>query len=179
MTNITGGWILSGPAWLLGGVPSPIVKRVYQLSGFDKYITKPVAILSHLDDREFLAQIEAVDRFMDRMIAYPGRTFGQIYHRFFRANDLSNGTVSIDDRQIALADVGVPVLVIAGLGDGIAPKRSVRRLVEVLDGAPDVRYAEFPGGHLGVLTGRRARTTTWPEISTFLDETAKAAAEPS
>jgi polyhydroxyalkanoate synthase len=175
LTDLTGGWILSGPAWLLGGVPSPIVKWVYQLSGFDKYVTKPVAILSHLDDREFLAQIEAVDRFMDRMIAYPGRTFGQIYHRFFRANDLANGTVSIDDRQISLSDVGVPVLVIAGLGDGIAPKRSVHHLVEVLDGAPDVRYAEFPGGHLGVLTGRRARTTTWPEISNFLDEQAKTA----
>ena len=69
----------------------------------------------------------------------------------------------------------VPVLVIAGLGDGIAPRRSVHRLVEVLDGAQDVRYAEFPGGHLGVLTGRGARTTTWPEISTFLDEQAKTA----
>ncbi|HEX3780640.1 MAG TPA: alpha/beta hydrolase [Pseudonocardiaceae bacterium] len=172
LAKVTGGRILTSASRVLGGVPSPVVKWVYQLSGFDKYVTKPVAILSHLDDREFLAQIEAVDRFMDRMIAYPGRTFGQIYHRFFRANDLSGGTVTLGDRPISLADVRVPVLVIAGLDDGIAPKRSVHRLVEVLDGAPEVRYAEFPGGHLGVLTGRRARATTWQEISRFLDEQA-------
>jgi len=72
----------------MGGAPKALVKKAFQLSAFDKMITKPVAILSHLDDREFLAQIEAVDRFTDNMIAYPGRTFGQLYHRFFRANDL-------------------------------------------------------------------------------------------
>ncbi len=172
LADLTGGWILTGASRVLGGVPRPVVKWVYQLSGFDKYVTKPVAILSHLDDREFLAQIEAVDRFTGRMIAYPGRTFGQIYHRFFRANDLAGGTVSLNERAISLADVRVPVLVIAGLDDGIAPKRSVHRMVEVLHGAPEVRYAEFPGGHLGVLTGRRARDTTWPEIGRFLDEQA-------
>ena len=29
---------------------------------------------------------------MGRMHAYPGRTFGQLYHRFFRTNDLAQGT---------------------------------------------------------------------------------------
>ncbi|MFL5956463.1 MAG: alpha/beta hydrolase, partial [Solirubrobacterales bacterium] len=40
-----------------------------------KQILKPWAIVSDLDDRDFLAQIEAVDAFMARMHAYPGRTF--------------------------------------------------------------------------------------------------------
>ena len=42
----------------------------------------------HLDDADFLAQIEAVDRFTANMIAYPGRTFGQLYHRFVKGNAL-------------------------------------------------------------------------------------------
>ncbi len=56
----------------------------------------PLAILKNLDDRDFLAQIEAVDHFMDNMIAYSGRTFGQIYHRSFRSNDLAEGSVNLD-----------------------------------------------------------------------------------
>jgi len=52
------------------------------------------------------------------MIAYPGRTFGQLYHRFFRANDLSEGEVDLGGRRISLANVKVPVLVVAGAGDG-------------------------------------------------------------
>jgi polyhydroxyalkanoate synthase len=121
-----------------------------------------------LDDKEFLAQIEAVDRFTDNMVAYPGRTFGQLYHRFFRANDLSEGEVDLGGRRISLGNVKVPVLVVAGASDGIAPRAAVRRLVDLLDNAASVRFEVCPGGHLGVLTGRGARRTTWTHIDDFL-----------
>ena len=168
LVDVTNGWILTPVYRALGGAPRALVKRVFQLSAIDKVVTKPYAILSHLDDRDFLAQIEAVDRFTDNMIAYPGRTFGQMYHRFFRSNDLSNGEVDFGGRRISLHEVKAPVLVIAGDGDSIAPERAVRRLVEVLDNAAEVRFEVAPGGHLGVLAGRRARSTTWAHLDDFL-----------
>jgi polyhydroxyalkanoate synthase len=168
LADLTNGWILTVAYRLLGGAPRVLVRRAFQFSAFDKMITKPVAILSHLDDREFLAQIEAVDRFTDNMIAYPGRTFGQLYHRFFRANDLAEGEVDLGGRRISLANVKVPVLVIAGADDGIAPEAAVRHVVDVLDNAPAVTFETCPGGHLGVLTGRGARRTTWVQIDEFL-----------
>src|SRR5437660_8391982 len=138
-------------------------------------ITKPIAIVSHLDDREFLAQIEAVDRFTDNMLAYPGRTFGQLYHRFFRANDLSHGYLDLGGRRILLENVRVPVLVIAGESDVLAPKKAVHRLSKLLVNAPKRRYRVCPGGHLGVLTGRGARRTTWAYVDQFIDENIPAA----
>lgn len=168
LADLTNGWILTPVYRVLGGAPRALVKRAFQLSAFDKMVTKPVAILSHLDDREFLAQIEAVDRFTDNMVAYPGRTFGQLYHRFFRANDLAEGEVDLGGRRISLGNVKVPVLVVAGKGDGIAPQAAVRRLVDVLENAAEVRFEVCPGGHLGVLTGRGARSTTWVHIDEFL-----------
>jgi len=168
LVDVTNGWILTPVYRALGGAPRALVKRVFQLSAIDKVVTKPYAILSHLDDRDFLAQIEAVDRFTDNMIAYPGRTFGQMYHRFFRSNDLSNGEVDFGGRRISLHQVKVPVLVVAGKGDSIAPVRAVRRLVDVLDNAAEVRFETAPGGHLGVLAGRRARSTTWAYLDDFL-----------
>ena len=168
LADLTNGWILTPVYRVLGGAPRALVRRAFQLSAFDKMITKPLAILSHLDDKEFLAQIEAVDRFTDNMVAYPGRTFGQLYHRFFRANDLSEGEVDLGGRRISLGNVKVPVLVVAGASDGIAPQAAVRRLVDVLDNAASVRFEVCPGGHLGVLTGRGARRTTWTHIDDFL-----------
>ena len=44
--------------------------------------------LTDLDDTDFLAQLEAVDRFTAQMTAYPGRSFGQLYHRFGKGNAL-------------------------------------------------------------------------------------------
>jgi polyhydroxyalkanoate synthase len=168
LIELTGGWLLTGPYRLLGGAPRQIVRWAFQLTSVDKYVTKPLAIMTHLDDRELLAQIEAVDRFTENMIAYPGRTFGQLYHRFFRGNDLHDGIVDIEGRLISLAKIEVPVLVIAGATDGIAPGPAVRRLTYLLDNSPEVRFEVCPGGHLGVLTGRGARDTTWRLMDSFL-----------
>jgi polyhydroxyalkanoate synthase len=133
-------------------------------------VLKPWTIVSNLHDRELLAQIEAVDIFMDNMHAYPGRTFGQLYHRFFRSNDLADGRLALGDRVLDLADVKVPVLAIAGRGDGIAPVAACHHVAELLPSAPPVGLETAPGGHLGVLTGRAARGTTWVMLDRFLAE---------
>jgi polyhydroxyalkanoate synthase subunit PhaC len=167
LNRLGAGQLVSLAYRALGGAPAPLVKRAYQLVRLDKYVTKPLAVLRHLDDRDFLAQIEAVDRFMDGMLAYPGRTFGQLYHRFFRANELADGGVPLGDAPIELGRVDRPVLAIAGTGDGIAPVKAVHHVAELLPRA-EVRLETAPGGHLGVLTGRAAQRTTWPLLDAFL-----------
>ena len=151
---------------VLGGAPRALVKRAFQLSALDKMVTKPYAVLSHLDDRDFLAQLEAVDRFTDNMIAYPGRTFGQMYHRFFRANDLPNGEVDFGGRRISLHEVKAPVLVVAGRGDGIAPNGAVARA--------GGRAGQRGGGPVRVGAGRsprRARRSRRPHDDVgYVDE---------
>ena len=170
IVNMAGGAAPTAVYRVLGGAPAPIVKRAYQLAGFDKYLTKPISVLQNLDDREFLAQLEAVDRFMNNMLAYPGRTFGQMYHRFFRTNDLAHGFLDVDGHRIELADVRQPVLSIAGAGDGIAPLKAVHHIGGLLEGADGVKLSKAPGGHLGVLTGRAAQQTTWAQVDEFLDD---------
>jgi polyhydroxyalkanoate synthase len=70
--------------------------------------------------------------------------------------------------MIDLADVRVPVLVVAGTNDVLAPRDAVEHVVDLLPGSPDVRFMTAKGGHLGVLTGRGARDTTWRYLDTFL-----------
>ncbi len=153
----------------LGGAPAPLVRGGYQMAGIDKYLMKPWTIASNLDDRDLLAQIEAVDAFMAGMHAYPGRTFGQLYHRFFRTNDLAHGRLALTGRTIDLADARVPLLAVAGRGDGIAPVAACHHLGELVPNARSLRMETAPGGHLGVLTGRAARGTTWELIDSMLD----------
>ena len=154
----------------MGGAPRPLVKWAFQLSSFQKLVTKPLAVAQNLDDADFLAQLEAVDRFMDNMIAYPGRTFGQLYHRFVKGNVLVGGEFELDDRTLSLADITAPVLVFGGANDGIAPIAAVQAVVPLLTGAPEVRFEIVPGGHLGMLTGRAARGTTWQVMDEWIDE---------
>jgi len=162
---------------LLGGAPKPLVKRAFQLSSFNKLVTKPIAIAAKLDDADFLAQIEAVDRFTANMIAYPGRTFGQLYHRILKGNQLASGSVTMDDRDIKLADLAVPLLAFGGAGDGIAPVACVRPIEQLVPNVPAFRFETVPGGHLGMLTGRAARSTTWRILDEWISEHSSPAAE--
>lgn len=154
----------------MGGAPKPLVKWAFQLSSVQKLVTKPIAKLQNLDDTDFLAQLEAVDRFTDNMIAYPGRSFGQLFHRMFKGNELAGGTFDLGDRVIDVAAIATPVLVFAGSTDGIAPMKAVRHVVPLLSGSPEVRFEVVPGGHLGMLTGRAARTTTWEVLDEWIDQ---------
>lgn len=173
LAEITGGRGLSALYKAMGSFPAPLVSAAFHLTAVDKLVTKPLTLLSRIDDRDCLAQIEAVDHLMGNMHGYPGRVFGQIYHLMMRNNDLADGSLALAGRTIPLAGVNVPVLVVAGLDDVIAPLDAVRKVVDVLTGAPEVRFETSPGGHLGVLTGRRARHATWTHLDSFLDDHAR------
>ena len=159
----------------IGGAPTPLVRWAFQLSSFQKLVTKPLAVAQNLDDTDFLAQLEAVDRFTDDMLAYPGRTFGQLYHRFVKGNALVEGSFELGDRTIRLSDITAPVLAFGGATDGIAPIAAVNAVVPLLSGAAEVRFEVVPGGHLGMLTGRAARGATWPIIDEWIDQWSAAA----
>jgi polyhydroxyalkanoate synthase len=171
LATIAGGTV-STALRLLNGVPAPVTRWAFRLSSVDKYVMRPITVLSNLDDRDLLEQIEAVDNLMHNMYAYPGRLFGQLYHRMFRANDLAGGYLDLDGRRIELAHIEVPALLIGGTDDVLAPIAAVRRGADLLTGSPNVRFESAPGGHLGVLTGRRARTTTWNHLDAFLSSAA-------
>jgi polyhydroxyalkanoate synthase len=169
LAELTEGRIVTALYRALGGAPAPLVSLAFQATALDKRITKPLTILRNLDDRELLAHIEAVDDYMANMLAYPGRTFGQLYHRFFLVNDLADGKFDLGERGcLDLADVKLPVLVIAGKNDVLAPKEAVEAVTHLLPNAAEVRYELCPGGHLGVLTGRSAKRNSWRHLDSFL-----------
>ncbi|MFC5287516.1 alpha/beta fold hydrolase [Actinokineospora guangxiensis] len=159
----TGGHVFTPVYRALGTIPAPLVRAVFQISALDRQLTKPFAVAAHLHDRDYLAQIEAVERFTATMTAYPGRTIAQIYHRFYRENALAQGSIEIGGTRVDLAAAKQRTLLIAGRSDTIAPRRSVAALLDVLPDA-EVEFTTAKGGHLGVLTGRAARTEVWPLI---------------
>jgi len=166
--RLTGGSLESALYRALGGAPAPLVSRAFQLTSIDRYLTKPLWVLRNLADRDAIAHSEAIDSYMANMLAYPGRTFGQLYHRFFRVNDLADGVVALDGRTIELAAVRQPVLVIAGDADVLAPAAAVEAVVGLLPNAASVDYRVVAGSHLGALTGRPAIDSTWRHLDDFL-----------
>ena len=168
LASLTGGALGTTLYRMLGGAPAPLVSLGFRATAIDRYITKPIVLAQHLNDREWIAHAQAVDEYMANMLAYPGRTFGQLYHQFFRVNELAGGTLELGDHCIELSKIDVPVLTIGGKSDVLAPVDAVHHVGSLLPSSPDVRLETAPGGHLGVLTGRRAARSTWIFLDEFL-----------
>jgi polyhydroxyalkanoate synthase len=168
LAALTGGALGTTLYRMLGGAPAPLVSLGFRATALDRYLTRPVVMAQHMHDREWLAHTQAVDEYMANMLAYPGRTFGQLYHQFFRVNELAGGTLELGDHRIELERIDVPVLSVAGTSDVLAPVDAVRHIGSLLTSSPDVRIETAPGGHLGVLTGRSAVRSTWIFLDEFL-----------
>jgi polyhydroxyalkanoate synthase len=168
LASLTGGALTTTLYRMLGGAPAPLVSLGFRVTAIDRYVTKPVMLAQHLHDRDWIAHSQAVDEYMANMLAYPGRTFGQLYHQFFRVNELAGGTLELGDHTIDLSNIDVPVLSVAGTSDVLAPIDAVQHVGQLLPNSPDVRLETAPGGHLGVLTGRSAVRSTWIFLDEFL-----------
>ncbi len=164
----TGGRIIGTGLKVLGGLPSQIVGPAFKATSLTTYLKKPVTLIKHRDDREFLAHVEAVDGLMNSMLAYPGRATLQVYQRLVQRNELADGKIQGPNKLVDLADVRVPVMNVAGTSDVMVPVEVAHHVGELLPNSPEVRLETAPGGHLGVLTGRSASATTWAMIDDFL-----------
>lgn len=165
--KITGGREVTAIGRMTGGFPGAVTRAGFRLTALDRALTKPIYIARNLFDTEALGRMQAVDRFMADMPGYPARFYTQVHHRLILRNDLARGVVELGDRQIALANVTAPVLLIAGTDDVLCTVDAARAGVDVLTGA-SVKFETAPGSHLGVLTGSTAPGTTWPTIDKFL-----------
>lgn len=73
----------------------------------------------------------------------------------------------------AFEELDVPLLIIAGSEDGLAPPASVRPAYE-RSSSSDKTYRVFPRGHIDILVGRDAPLTVWPLVLSWLNRRAEA-----
>jgi polyhydroxyalkanoate synthase len=162
-----GGPVLATLQTLLALMPLPRLLRALGLGSLDELLTAPLTVLARLDDRDFLAQLEAVDD-LRALIGEQARLVGTFFRAMVSAEDLAAGRVPVGHRVVDLGDLRRPVLLVAGETDRVVPPRAVRVGARRLTAA-DTRLTTAPGGHLGVLAGRTAKDTTWARMCAFFD----------
>jgi polyhydroxyalkanoate synthase len=168
IAKVTGGRIIGTALKAAGSIPAPLVSLGFKATALTTYLKKPRTLWSRREDREFLGQVQAVDEIMNNMLAYPGRATLQVYQRMALRNELASGQVQGPNHLVDLANIRVPVMNVAGEGDGLVPVAAAHHVGTLVPNSPDVRLPTAPGGHLGVLTGTRAPDTTWAYLNDFL-----------
>jgi len=99
----------------------------------------------------------------------PGRHCLEVIERLYVKNELDRGHFPVLGRRIDLADVTIPIYLLAARDDHVVAQEQVmglRRLVGTPTSA--LAHAVEPCDHLGLFMGRQTLACEWREIARWL-----------
>jgi pimeloyl-ACP methyl ester carboxylesterase len=111
---------------------------------------------------------EVLDEYLSRAFDVASVHVALDIFRFGRRAGLPR-PASFNDYATAFEALDIPLLVLAGTEDHLAPAATVRVAYE-RSGSSDKTYVDFPLGHIDLIVGRDAPTTVWPTVSRWLGE---------
>ena len=128
-----------------------------------------VELLRNLADREFVRSHATNAAFLDDMVAYPGGVIQDIIHYLWVENVLARGELPMRGASARLENIETPILEVIGRNDTIVTPECARRLLQQVS-SKDTDSMEVPGGHMGILGGSQAPSSSWHEIADWLIE---------
>jgi polyhydroxyalkanoate synthase len=129
--------------------------------------TRYLGLWQNLEDEEYVAYFRALDRWLQDHIPFPGGAFRQVMKDLGQDNKLMRGDMTLDGRPVELRNIRQAFLAIAAESDQLVPLAASDVQLELVSSV-DKQLLTLPGGHVGFLAGRDARTTPWPHISAWL-----------
>ena len=172
----------SGLVRLVGSAPQAAFEGIVESGGgivrgahilrFWSRASDTASVLQRSLSPETAADRELQERFLrwhDQTVDLPGTYYLQVVRWIYRENRIANGTFVALGRRIILADVRIPVFLLAGSDDEIVPAAQAMATAPRL-GTPasQIERAVVPSSHLGLFLGHQTLATAWPGIAGWL-----------
>jgi polyhydroxyalkanoate synthase subunit PhaC len=119
-------------------------------------------------DEEQVEGMLAVSRWAGDNVPASGQVVRQVIADFLRGNALYENRARIAGRPVRLSAITIPVLIVTAEQDEVVPAGCSRPLAGML-GSSDVEELRVPGGHVGLILGRRGSKAAFPRILDWLE----------
>ncbi len=147
-----------------GFVPSLAVDVADPLGGLTRYSDLFLSVW----DQEYRKGRQALNHWLHDLVPGPRDAWKEFLDTFVVGNALVEGRFNLGGRVLDLQDVRCPLLAVAGSRDPIATVASTREVVDLV-GSRDRTFQVVPGGHVGLVAGSSAPTTTWKVLEEWLE----------
>jgi poly(3-hydroxybutyrate) depolymerase len=147
-----------------------VLKGEHMLAGFimiqpGSEIARQLELLWHLDDAHHVARYSEFEDWFRYTQDIPGAFYLWIVSHLFRDNALIGGELEIGGRRVDLANLDMPLNLLAGQTDHITPPDQVFALAEFASTPPELEHRRISaGGHLGLFMGHEALHEHWPPL---------------
>jgi polyhydroxyalkanoate synthase len=151
----------------LGAVPADLVKAGFKLLKPTMDLSTYVNLWWNLWNDKYVEGFNALNKWANEYVAFPGEFFRQWVGDFYQRNRLVKGDLVFGGRPVRLDTIACPVFVVGAKEDYIAPPASVQALLDHVSSRTK-EYIELPGGHISLIAGRGASLHCWPKVSAWL-----------
>jgi polyhydroxyalkanoate synthase len=150
-----------------GHVPGDVVRRLVELRRPTGSLVTYANLWENLWNDRYMSGYQAMARWVRETVPVPGAFARQVTDLFIRRNALMTGHVALGGREVALADVGVPVLSVVAEHDDMVPLPAAAPLPGLIR-RPDADELRLPSGHISLVVGGRAAKVTTPHITDWI-----------
>ena len=113
--------------------------------------------------------LDRFERWDGETLDLPGKYYLEVTERVFRRNQIARGRFVALGRRIDLAEVRLPVFLLAGESDIVVPRKQAFATARLLGTQPAwLERACEPCGHLGLFMGNKALSHSWRRIARWL-----------
>jgi poly(3-hydroxybutyrate) depolymerase len=147
-----------------------VLKGEHMLSGFitiqpGAEISRQFELLALLDDPAHVARYREFEDWFKRTQDIPGAFYLWIVRHLFRDNELIRGALEIGGSRVTLANIDMPLNLLAGATDHITPPDQVFAIADIASTPGELVWRDVaPGGHLGLFMGHQALRKHWPAL---------------
>ncbi|MFP5219202.1 MAG: alpha/beta fold hydrolase [Actinomycetes bacterium] len=149
-----------------GNVPASQVHRAFRILRPTGDLASYATLWEKLGDDRQLEAYRAMAQWTRDHVPFPGEAFRDTV-RILRSHALVDDAVELDGRRLRLADVRWPLLNVVAQKDHIVPCGAALPVTDLV-GSERAETLELPAGHVALVMGRLAATTTIPGIARWL-----------
>ena len=150
-----------------GSMPADMVRIGFKLLKPTMDLTTFSNLWWNLWDDKYVEGFQALNKWANDYVPFPGEFFRQWVKDFYQANKLIEDELVLGGRPVLLSTIGCPILVVGAKQDYICPPECARALMDAVSSS-DKEYFELPGGHISLIAGRGAARHVWPKVSAWI-----------
>ena len=151
-----------------GNVPPEVIRNAFRVLKPTADLTQYAVLWEKLWDDKQMEAFQVMGQWTRDHIPFPGKAFRETVE-VMRGGGLMSGTVQLGDRRVSLRDLTWPLLNVIAGKDHIVPSDAAEPVCSLV-GSAEAETLELPAGHVGLVMGRAAATTTLPGIVGWLQD---------
>jgi polyhydroxyalkanoate synthase subunit PhaC len=151
----------------LGNMPAELLQASFRMLTPMLQIMQQIALANQTGDTQAVQDLLALQTWISDGVSFPGEAYRTYVKDCYQENYLVQGRLVVGGQRVELARITCPLLTITAAKDWICPPESATVLNDMV-ASVDKYVLELPGGHVGIIAGRRAADHLWPRLAEWL-----------